>query len=193
MILDISRSLWYLIARGDYRNWKQAWVTSHSPAVLGWRKLPVNRQELRCVNEAFAVGGMCRNCKSELGLTQFILGHVLEQESLVSANRWSSTASVWTRFVGSVTLLSLWNMENWNENSWKKTGFCSVNKEQLVWAHRGLLSQLSRQQRPKISSLKFQRIGLCVVSGPFFFLVGGWEDYTHTEFENSLSSNTTNK
>lgn len=47
----------------------------------------MNRQELRCVNEALAVGGMGRNCKSELGLTQvFFLGHVLEQESLVFAN-----------------------------------------------------------------------------------------------------------
>lgn len=157
MILDIWRSLWYLIAqRGADRNWKQPWVTSHSPAVLAWRKLPVNRQELRCVNEAFAVGGMCRNCKSELGLTLFFFRtcfgtgvagfcESLKQHS-VRLNK-----VCWKR-----DIVEFMEYGKLKREQLKKTGFCSVNKEPLVWAHRGLLSQLSRQQRPKISSLAQQ-------------------------------------
>lgn len=78
----------------------------------------------------------------------------------------------------------------------KKTGFCSVNKEQLVWAHRGLLSQLSRQQRPKISSLAQQKpkrnfnasaYGLFQVH--FSFWSGDGGDYTHIDDIKTESQN----
>lgn len=45
--------------------------------------------------------GMCRSCKSELGLTQFFWNR----------SHWSSTASVGTKFVWCVTLWCLWNLK----------------------------------------------------------------------------------